>query len=370
MKALLNDTICLVGVFGMPGIGKTKLMEALSKRVKEEKLFDEVVMVTISEKPDVKAIQNNVAKELGMRLDDSESISCRARRLHDRLNQTEDKRILIVLDDLWNELNLEVVGIPKKSRRKSYKIVITTRIQQVCARMGTDLEWAVPILSNQDSWTLFRKNVGDVVDSRQLERIAREVVDECAGYNIEYIKMHDVVRDVAKMIAFKDEELKQRVEAGMDLMKWPEQLESCKRLSLMRSKIVCDLPRQVEAPQLLTLILNGCNRFSELPCDFFEKMKKLKNLDLSYTDIASLPSSVSCLVELRTLRLVWCYDLKNISPVEKLEKLEILDLYESGVETLPEEMGMLTKLKSLNMSICISQKVISSMYQLEELRVW
>ncbi|PIA62093.1 hypothetical protein AQUCO_00200235v1 [Aquilegia coerulea] len=495
MTALLNDTICLLGVFGMAGIGKTKLMEALSKRVKQEKLFDEVVMVTISENPDVKAIQNNVAKELGMRLDDSESISCRARRLHDRLNQTEDKRILIVLDDLWNELNLEVVGIPKKSRCKSYKIVITTRFQQVCARMGTDLEWAVPILSKQDSWILFRKNVGDVVDSCQLETIAREVVDECAGlplaivalgralrkktvpsvwadalrrlkmsingdlmrvvgcsiklsydflpnevekrcflfcslfpedyiinvkeellvyvvgeklledgedyfnsleetkgrldsivedlissslllggYDIEYIKMHDVVRDVAKMIAFKDEELKQRVEAGMDLKRWPEQLESCKRLSLMGTNIMCNLPRQVEAPQLLTLILNDCNGFSELPFDFFKKMKKLKNLDLSFTDIASLPSSILCLVELRTLRLVCCRWLKNISPVEKLEKLEILDLSHSGIETLPEAMVMLTKLKRLNMYnmsnlTCISPKVISSMCQLEELCV-
>ncbi|PIA62023.1 hypothetical protein AQUCO_00200186v1 [Aquilegia coerulea] len=496
MKALLNDTICLVGVFGMPGIGKTKLMEALSKRVKEEKLFDEVVMVTISENPDVKAIQNNVAMELGMQLEDSENISYRARRLHDRLKQAQDKKILIVLDDLWNELNLKEVGIPKKSASKCYKIVITTRVAHVCRQMETDLDREVPVLSKHDSWTLFRKKVGDVVDSRELETIAREVVNECAGlplaivtlakalrkmtvasvwadtlrrlrksingdlmrvvessiklsydllpnelqkrcflfcslfpedfdinvkdglfiyvvgeklledgidyfnsleeakgrldsiiedlisssllfrsYRVGHIKMHDVVRDVAKMIAFKDEVFKQVEASETDLMRWPEQLESCKRLSLMRTKIRRNLlPSQVEAPQLLTLILNGCKGFSELPCDFFKKMKKLKNLDLSFTEIASLPPSISCLVELRTLCLVRCYDLKTISPVEKLEKLEILDLYGSGVERLPEEMRMLTNLKRLNMLGMvhlkgISPKVISSMSQLEELYV-
>ncbi|KAF5190256.1 Disease resistance protein, partial [Thalictrum thalictroides] len=492
INGLVNDNICLVGVFGMPGIGKTKLMEALSKQVKQKNLFDEVVMVTISQNPDVKTIQNNVGKQLDMQLQDNEDMFVRAMHLHDRL-KTQDKKILIVLDDLWNELKLEEVGIPRKSECKSYKIVITTRFEQVCSQMKTDLDLNVPVLSTPDSWALFRENVGDVVDTPELEKIARRVVDECAGLplaivtlgralrkkavvnvwadtlrrlqksinedlgrvyssiklsydflsnevqkrcflfcslfpedyeinvkeellvyvvgenlledgedcfnsleetkgrldsivedlissslllrsrNGRHIMMHDVVRDVAKMIAYRDEEFKQKADAVQtDLMKWPEHLENCKRLSLMRTKIKCNLPGQVEAQQLLSLFLNSCKGFIELPCDFFVKMKKLKNLDLSDTEIVSLPSSISCLVELVTLRLRLCSSLKNICPIERLEKLEILDLCESGIERLPEEMGKLTNLKSLNLSDMkdlesISPKVISSMCQLEEL---
>ncbi|KAF5191827.1 Disease resistance protein [Thalictrum thalictroides] len=245
--------------------------------------------------------------------------------------------------------------------------------------------------------------VEDLISSSLLLRVYEEV-----GYT----KMHDVIRDVAKMIAFKDEKFKHMADAVQtDLMKWPEKLESCKRLSLMRTKIRCDFPKRVEAPQLLTLILNECEGFSELPCDFFKEMKNLRNLDLSDTKITSLPSSLSFLVELVTLRLRRCYLLKNIPTVDierfesrierlrekksmlkpeildlkksgeerfesrierlrekmskpgeeeerlpeeirmfNLKKLEILDLYESGIERLPEEMGMLTNLKSLNLT--------------------
>ncbi|KAF5199101.1 Disease resistance protein [Thalictrum thalictroides] len=449
-------------------------------------------MVTVTQNPDVKDIQDDIAKELGMQLEENERITWRARFLHDRL-KTQHKVILILLDDLWNELNLEEVGIPKQNGFKSYKIVIATRNEAVCRIMETDRELYVPVLSEHESWTLFRKKVGDVVDSADINTIAKEVVDECAGlplaivllgralrkktnacvwadtlrrlkksinenlgrvyssiklsydflpsevhkkcflfcslfpedYNIDvrdkllvyvvgeklledgvdclnnleetkwrldnivedlissslllrgyrvgYTKMHDVVRDVAKRIASEDKEYKQHTDAVQtDLMRWPEQLESCKRLSLMRTKIRCNIPRQVEAPQLLTLILTASEGFNELPCDFFKKMKNLRNLNLSDTEIASLPPSISCLVELRTLRLTRCSSLQNISPVEKLLKLEILDLGQSGIERLPEEMGMLTNLKSLNITFMedlksISPKVISSMYQLEEL---
>ena len=44
MVALKDDNINLVGVRGMAGVGKTTLVREVAKQVKEEKLFDEVVI--------------------------------------------------------------------------------------------------------------------------------------------------------------------------------------------------------------------------------------------------------------------------------------------------------------------------------------
>ncbi|KAL5708465.1 hypothetical protein ACHQM5_019257 [Ranunculus cassubicifolius] len=188
IEALKNDGTSLFGVYGMPGVGKTTLISALAIYVKEKKIFDEVVVVTLTrvfdakmtltQIPDIRYIQDDIANGLGLKFDGDDSLSARALRLSRRLSQ--DRKTLLVLDNLWKEVTLVEVGIPQGV--KSCKVVFTTRDTDVCNSMDTgDSRIKVDVLTPEESWDLFRKKAGGEVDSPDFRRVARDVLNECQG---------------------------------------------------------------------------------------------------------------------------------------------------------------------------------------------
>lgn len=124
VKALNSSDINIVGVYGMPGVGKTMLIKEVGRLAKKECTFDDVVMVAVSQHQDLKKIQREIAEGLGLNLGD-ESKDLRARRLFARLKQ--QKKVLIILDDLWSRLELREVGIPCGVDHSGCKVVVTTR---------------------------------------------------------------------------------------------------------------------------------------------------------------------------------------------------------------------------------------------------
>ncbi|KAJ0098325.1 hypothetical protein Patl1_22018 [Pistacia atlantica] len=100
-------------------------------------------------------------------------------------------------------------------------------------------------------------------------------------------------------------------------------------------------------------------------------MRELKVLDLTGVQFLSLPSSLYCLKNIRTLCLDSCL-LGDVAIVGNLKTLEILSFMKSDIEQLPREIRQLTRLKLLDLSNClnlryIAPNVISSLSQLEEL---
>ncbi|XP_077223403.1 disease resistance protein At4g27190-like [Tasmannia lanceolata] len=89
-------------------------------------------MVTVSQNPLVKNIQREIADQLGLPLKD-ESQSVRANKLVQRLKQ--EKRILVILDDLWERLDLEEVGIPYGDTHKGPYVI---RMIHWCGVMHCD----------------------------------------------------------------------------------------------------------------------------------------------------------------------------------------------------------------------------------------
>jgi hypothetical protein len=66
MKALKDDNIRAIGVYGMGGTGKTMLVGKVATQAMEEKLFEEVVTIVVSQTPNLKKIQEDIAKKLGL----------------------------------------------------------------------------------------------------------------------------------------------------------------------------------------------------------------------------------------------------------------------------------------------------------------
>ncbi|KAF5944296.1 hypothetical protein HYC85_018373 [Camellia sinensis] len=197
MEALIDEKINIIGIHGIGGVGKTTFVKEIGKKEKSNKHFDEVVMAVVSQNPDIKNIQGQIASMLGFtRLTDQQSEIERASMLYARLKDV--KKILAILDDVWAKLNLAAVGIPFGNDHQGCKIIITTRREQVCNSMGMErLRTKIvhlDVLSEKDSWDLFKKNVGDVVDSNVLTVVANEVCKECGGLPIALVTVGNAMK--------------------------------------------------------------------------------------------------------------------------------------------------------------------------------
>ncbi|KAJ7951082.1 Disease resistance protein [Quillaja saponaria] len=113
MKALEDPNVKMIGVYGPGGVGKTTLMREVAKKAKECNLFDTVAMANVTQNPDIKGMQEQLAEMLGLKFEE-ESVTGRATRLFQRLTGNKDnkKNVLVILDDLWAGLDLRDLGIP------------------------------------------------------------------------------------------------------------------------------------------------------------------------------------------------------------------------------------------------------------------
>ncbi|XP_059598498.1 disease resistance protein At4g27190-like [Vitis vinifera] len=193
MEALRDANINRIGVWGMGGVGKSTLVKQVAEQANQEKLFEKVVNVSVLQTPDLERIQRELADWLGMKFEE-ESEQGRAARLHQRMKA--EKTILIILDDLWAELELEKVGIPSPDDHKGCKLVLTSRNKQVLSNeMSTQKDFRVRHLQEDETWILFKNTAGDSIENPELQPIAVDVAKECAGLPIAIVTVAKALKN-------------------------------------------------------------------------------------------------------------------------------------------------------------------------------
>ncbi|KAJ9682573.1 hypothetical protein PVL29_018487 [Vitis rotundifolia] len=140
MKDLRDADINTIGIWRIGGVENTTLVKQVAEQAVQEKLFDKVVMTSVFQTPDLRRIQGEIAGILGMKFE-KESEQGRAARLHRRIKGKNT--ILIILDDIWAQLELKKIRIPSPNNHKGCKLVLTSRNKHVLSNeMSTqkDLE--------------------------------------------------------------------------------------------------------------------------------------------------------------------------------------------------------------------------------------
>ncbi|XVF70612.1 hypothetical protein PTKIN_Ptkin11bG0176900 [Pterospermum kingtungense] len=192
IKALNSDGVNMVGLYGMPGVGKTTLAEQVGKHAREGKLFGKVVIFTVSQIPNIHKIQDKIAEALGLKFE-ATTDEGRAEELLRRLNG--EQKILIIIDDVWDRLELKHIGIPLGEDHKGCKILLTTRRQQVCTLMNCEEKFPLDILSESEAWALFKDNAGLENAFSTLIDVAKEVAGECKGLPLAIVTMARALKD-------------------------------------------------------------------------------------------------------------------------------------------------------------------------------
>ncbi|KAK9726947.1 hypothetical protein RND81_05G247700 [Saponaria officinalis] len=210
LTVLRDDGVNIVGVYGMGGAGKTTLAKDLATK-RAVDLFDKRVVVEVSEAPNIKAIQDQIAEGIGLSLlNDVHSVSQRALRIYNALKSEKKQKILIVLDNIWKKLNLDEVGIPRE-RTKDFccKLLITTREEQVCSVMGVENAnmFAVGLLNNKEALSLFENQIGEEVDSEGYKPVVDRLLRKCDGLPLAIVATASALRgkDLSMWRQFSEE---------------------------------------------------------------------------------------------------------------------------------------------------------------------
>lgn len=210
VEALKDPDLKIIGVKGMPGVGKTMLVKEAARRAREETMFDEVVMVTVSWNPNIKRIPGEIADALGLKLDE-ETVFARAMRLQQWLKK-QDKRVLLILDDIWDgqRLELEQVGIAiegnqsiaseedlgrplmqnisenifQKYSAVRFKILLTFTSPVVLIDMKTEEMFNVQVLTDDEAMGWIQKVVGNAANKPGYRQLLTKVVKYCAGFSV------------------------------------------------------------------------------------------------------------------------------------------------------------------------------------------
>lgn len=192
MEGLQDDNIGIIGIYGLGGIGKTRLVTEIGKRAKDENLFDQVLMATVSQNPDIRRIQWTLADMLDLNFKDDADTS-RANELRARLKR--ERKVLVIMDDVWEGIDMDSVGVFPYSNQKGCKIVVTTRREKVCEDMCCNLVFRLDVIKYVEAWALFSE-YADLKDQKSnlVLSKAKNIVKECGGLPLAIVVVGSALR--------------------------------------------------------------------------------------------------------------------------------------------------------------------------------
>ncbi|XP_020245082.1 LOW QUALITY PROTEIN: probable disease resistance protein At1g12290 [Asparagus officinalis] len=184
---LQDEEVGMVGIWGMGGVGKTTLLQKINNHPDVASAgFDYVILLAVSQVLDLDRLQKETAERLGLPLEEGTStLDSRIRRY------LSNKSFLLLLDNVWDPLELERLGIPHPTHGSSSsgtvpkrKVLFTTRSENLSP--GCRKLIKIKCLKQEEAWNLFLHNVGEGTrtvintDERVCSR-AEKVAEKCGG---------------------------------------------------------------------------------------------------------------------------------------------------------------------------------------------
>ncbi|KAL6203759.1 hypothetical protein ACLB2K_027458 [Fragaria x ananassa] len=349
-----------------------------------------------------------LVNQLGLELVEDGEVE-RASRLRERI--MGGKKILIILDDIWEIIDLSSIGIPSydELQRCNSKVLLTTRIRSLCHSRGCQEPIPLKILSEDDSLKFFmkktRKPFHGSADSDDEER---KIVRECAGlpslleeaareFGDKYVKEWNEA--VSKEFGDNEDELQksaQEVNASK-LVPTKDEKDTFRRIELCYHTLrfddaksffllCCMFPEDYDIPfeKLLTygigkamsilLSEEGHAFFVKGGCDLkywpVDGHEAYSAISLMGNNLIKLPETLVC-SELQILLLQNNAGISDIPEnfFRSPNALRVFDISYTSISALPSSFNLLTNLQALHLDCCNRITDISVLGKLKKVEI-
>ncbi|KAL5063118.1 hypothetical protein RYX36_024855 [Vicia faba] len=312
---LQPNSVKVLGLYGMGGVGKTTLAKALFNTLVarfERRCFVSNVRNSSSKEGGLLSLQSNIIKDLSSQQGAQSFInnmSLEGEFLPDELKWLQ-----------WQGCPLEC--IPLDTLPRELAILDLSNAEKIKSLSALESHNKVPenllVINLSDCYQLAA--IPDLSGCLKLEKI---IMENCI--NLKWI--HESIGS----------------------------LTTLRNLNLRRCKIITELPSDVSGlKHLEILVLSSCTNLKVLP-ENIGILKSLKTLEADGTAIVKLPKSIFRLTKLERLVLDSCSYLGRLpNCIGKLCSLQELSLNQSGLQELPKTIGYLKNLEKLSLNWCAS----------------
>lgn len=119
-------------------------------------------------------------------------------------------------------------------------------------------------------------------------------------------------------------------------------------LNLSENALSGDASNIIQSTTLQTLLL-GKNNFTISNTNFLSGLSNIENLDLSSLNLTNIPTEISTLSKLKTLKISY-NNITDFSAISEMNTLEELNISHNNLNSLPAEIANLSALKFLDVS--------------------
>ncbi|KAG4122903.1 hypothetical protein ERO13_D11G296704v2 [Gossypium hirsutum] len=413
-QCLMNDEVRKIGVWGM-GVGKTSIMKHINNRLlKETHKFDVVIWITVSKEMSLAKLQKDLASKLDVKFSGNECETTRAGMLFETLS-FKFSRFVIILDDVWEKVSFEQVGIPESSNGS--KLVLTTRSLDVCRHVGCNRVIQIKPLAEEEAWNLFLEIVGgNILNIPGLEPVAKSITKHCAGLPLGVIVVAACMKGLDDLFEWRnalkelslarqsvnglEDEVIQQLRFSYDRLK-DQKLQHCflncalypadfaiREIDLVHLWIAEGLVEEMNSRQaeydkgcaIMNRLINNC--LLEVPTETENgrcvKMHDLvRDMALHITYIQEWRKDLEKVSLMENWGLQLPYPLEILPPkcpmlttlfFLHMHGLKILDLSANPIKNLPDSIANLKNLTALLLRHCRSLEKVPSLSKLKVLK--
>ncbi|KAJ0075602.1 hypothetical protein Patl1_34420 [Pistacia atlantica] len=205
MDSILNEVwrcldghqVRIIGMYGLGGVGKTTLLKKLNNKFIDKRHgFDVVIWVTVSKEVNLVGIQEVIRHKLQIPDETWEKKTDEHSRATEICRSLSGKRFVLLLDDLWERIDLRNMGVPDLSyHQNGSKIVFTTRSEDVCHSMDAAVkkfevkEFAETVAKECKGLPLALITIGRAMSNRRTPEEWRYAINTLQSHPSEFADM-------------------------------------------------------------------------------------------------------------------------------------------------------------------------------------